>query len=82
MVGFEPPGANLLTQHLGDWLKQRHVKLGNGVSLGAIVHMIGDQSIANAEAVAQTALNRAVARREMPPVVTLADFEQARAMVL
>lgn len=44
--------------------------------------IVGDESIANAEAVAQAALNRAISRREAKVIVTLEDFERAVMAVL
>jgi transitional endoplasmic reticulum ATPase len=43
---------------------------------------VGSESIANAEALVQAALNRAISRRSAPVVVTRADVEQAIRTIL
>jgi transitional endoplasmic reticulum ATPase len=81
-VEFEKPSAVDLARHLQQWLAKRKVQLEATLTAEAVAQMVGDQSIANAEAVVQAALNRAVARREVPVVVSETDMRQALRMVL
>jgi transitional endoplasmic reticulum ATPase len=81
-VLFEKPGAQRLVEHLRGWLQRRKVQLDAGFTAQDLADLIGDESIANAEAVTQAALNRAVSRRTQPVVVGRADVEQAVRMVL
>lgn len=81
-VLFDKPGSQRLVEHLRGWLDQRKVKLEAGLTVEDLAELIGDESIANAEAVTQAALNRAVSRRTQPVVVGCADVEQAVRMVL
>lgn len=81
-VEFEKPSAVDLARHLQQWLAKRKVQLEPTLTAEAVAQMVGDQSIANAEAVVQAALNRAVARREVPVVVSETDMRQALRMVL
>ena len=79
---FDKPGAQRLVEHLRGWLEHRKVQLEAGLTAEDLAKLIGDESIANAEAVTQAALNRAVSRRTQPVVVGRADVEQAVRMVL
>lgn len=81
-MAFELPDAAALAEHLGKWFQSRKVQLDGEVSLQRVLSAIGQQSIANAEAVAQTALNRAVSRRQTPVSITTMDLQQAVRMVL
>lgn len=81
-VEFELPDATGIAAFLAAWLDKRKVKLDDGVSAMTMARLVDGQSIANVEAVAQTALNRAISRREQPVVVTLDDMTQAKRMVL
>jgi transitional endoplasmic reticulum ATPase len=58
------------------------VQLEAGLTLAAVGKAVEGESIANAEAVAQAALNRAISRRATPVVVSRADLEQAVRTVL
>lgn len=81
-VLFERPSAEALGQYLESWFASRKVKLDAGLTVSAVGGMLEGQSIANAEAVAQAALNRAISRRSVPVVVTQADIDQAMQAVL
>lgn len=81
-VEFEKPSAADLGAYLQKWLERRKVQLDTALTPEAVAQMVGNQSIANAEAVVQAALNRAVARREVPVVVSETDMHQALRMVL
>ncbi|MBC5767630.1 AAA family ATPase [Ramlibacter albus] len=81
-VLFELPSADALARHLVKWLAQRNVQLEDGFTAGQFAEHVSGQSIANAEAIAQAALNRAVSRRTLPVVVTAVDADEAVRTVL
>lgn len=81
-VPFERPSAKSLSIYLEAWFASRNVHLASGLSVAAVAQTLRGESIANAEAVAQDALNRAISRRSAPVVVTSADVEQAVKSVL
>ena len=76
-VRFDPPSAEDLARHLASWFGKRNVQLEAGFASGEVASLLVDQSIANAEAVAQHALNRAIARREERVVVRRDDITSA-----
>jgi transitional endoplasmic reticulum ATPase len=76
-VRFELPDAAILASFVQDWLGKRKVQLAAELSVKKVAALLGEQSIADAEAILQAALNRAVARRTTPVVVTGADVGQA-----
>ena len=78
-VVFELPSASELALYLRRWLQRKGVALDEGLGLEQITAAMGESSIANAEAVLQAAINRAVARRETPLRVRLQDIERALA---
>lgn len=81
-VLLDLPSLEQIAQHLQRWLAARSVRLDDGFSFEKFAEMVGQVSIANGEAVAQAALNRAVARREASVIVRQADVEQATRLVL
>lgn len=81
-VRFERPSAEGLGRYLEAWFIARKVKLDDGLTIASVGKLLDGESIANAEAVAQAALNRAISRRTTPVVVTQADVDQAVQMVL
>lgn len=81
-VLFEMPSAEGLATYLDGWFTTRKVTLESGLSSAVIADMVGSESIANAEALVQAALNRAISRRSAPVVVTRADVEQAIRTIL
>ena len=76
------PSSEQIAQHLMGWLGARSVQLEEGFNAIHFARLIGQVSIANGEAVAQAALNRAVARRVTPVIVSKGDVEQAIRLVL
>jgi len=80
-VEFEAPTREALAVYLNQWLQKRNVQLGEGLTPAGIADLVGGQSIANAEAILQGAVNRAVARRTLPVVVAEEDFRLAQRMV-
>lgn len=81
-VRFEKPSAEDLGRHIARWLGARNVQLEPGLDGSTVSQLVGHESIANAEAVIQAALNRAVARRQMPVIVSREDVEVAVRLVL
>lgn len=81
-VLFEMPSAEGLATYLDGWFTTRKVTLESGLTSAVIADMVGSESIANAEALVQAALNRAISRRSAPVVVTRADVEQAIRTIL
>jgi SpoVK/Ycf46/Vps4 family AAA+-type ATPase len=63
-VPFSVPTEYQLAVHLARWLEARKVQLAPGATPAMLAERLGATSIANAEAVAQSAVNRAVARRD------------------
>lgn len=80
-VLFEKPSADGLATYLEGWFSSRKVSLESGLTAAVVADMIGNESIANAEALVQAALNRAISRRSAPVVVGKADVEQAIRMI-
>lgn len=81
-VVFEKPGAAGLNAHFQGWFERKKVTLDASLANADFSAIVGDESIANAEAVAQAALNRAIARRQPKVVVTREDLERAVLAVL
>jgi transitional endoplasmic reticulum ATPase len=81
-VLFEKPSADGLATYLEAWFTSRKVALESGLTSALVAEMVGSESIANAEALVQAALNRAISRRSTPVLVTRADVEQAMRMIL
>ena len=80
-VVFDLPSASDLALYLRRWLDRKGVALEPGLDGQRISALIGESSIANAEAILQAAVNRAVARRETPMRIRLQDVERAVASV-
>lgn len=81
-VRFHLPEEAAITQFVEGWLQQRKVQLAEGLEPRQVALVIGQATIANVEAILQTALNCTIARRTVPVVVTAGDFEQAIELVL
>lgn len=81
-VRFEKPSAADLARHIVIWLQSRNVQLEAGLDGMSVGQLVGNSSIADAEAVVQAALNRAVARRQSPVIVSREDVELAVRLVL
>ncbi len=80
-VPFSVPTEDQLAVHLARWLEARKVQLAPGATPAMLAERLGATSIANAEAVAQSAVNRAIVRREVPVVLTETDIEHATRLV-
>lgn len=81
-VVFELPSAPALASHVVRWLEKRKVQLEEGFSASKLATLVEGRSIADAEAIAQSALNRAISRRAGSVIVTEADARQAVQTVL
>lgn len=80
-VVFELPSARDLGVYLRGWLEQKKVALDDSVDVDQIAEAVGGSSFANAEAILQAAVNRAVARRQTPVMVRLEDIRRASDLV-
>ncbi|MEJ8838101.1 ATP-binding protein [Ramlibacter sp. AN1133] len=80
-VVFELPSAHDLSRYVEQWLERKKIALDAGIGLDRIAEVVGHSSIANAEAILQSAVNRAIARRQSPVMVRLEDFERASSLV-
>lgn len=76
-VPFELPTQDQLRVFLEHWFSSRNVLLQPDVSAAAVAHLLGEESIANAQAVVQTALNRAISRREGQIRLSMRDITYA-----
>lgn len=73
-VMFELPTPDLIARYVEGWIAARKVKLSAELDVHSVADSLGQQSIANVEAVLQAALNRAISRREMPVAVSREDL--------
>jgi transitional endoplasmic reticulum ATPase len=80
-VRFDLPSTADVSRYVQTWCEKRSVKLESGFTPTELAGLMGEVSIANAEAIVQAALNRAIVRRQSPVVVTRADVEQALNLV-
>lgn len=80
-VVFELPSAADLAQYMQRWLERKKIVLEAPGDFGRLAEVVGGASIANAEAILQGAVNRAVSRRESPVHVRLEDFQRAASLV-
>jgi transitional endoplasmic reticulum ATPase len=80
-VAFELPSLDALQSHLSTWLKTRKIQLEPSFTHHGLADMVGEASIADAEAVAQTAVNLAIGRGA-PVVVTRRDVLDSIQIVL
>lgn len=82
-VEFVRPDEHQLATHITSWLEKRNLKLDSGLTVIDIASAMGDQSIANAEAVLQYAVNRAIAAAKSDEVTLRAmDVERGVTTVL
>lgn len=80
-VVFELPSARDLATFMGQWLARKKVALEDGLGLEQIAEIVGVASIADAEAMLQASVNRAVSRRETPVTVRAEDVKRAVGLV-
>lgn len=68
--------------HLAGWMRTKHVLLEPSFEVAGLVELLGETSIADAEAVAQAALNVAIGRGDTPVILTRQDVLHAIQLVL
>jgi transitional endoplasmic reticulum ATPase len=76
-VVFQLPSSQDLAPYMRGWLERKGVALDEGLGIEQITETVGESSIANAEAILQAAVNRAVSRRQTPARVRLEDVRRA-----
>lgn len=81
-VRFNKPSADTLAAFVAKWLCDRKVQLAGDLTAGGVATAIGNESIANVEAVLQAAVNRAVARKDNSMAISEADIRHAVDLVL
>lgn len=81
-VAFELPSQDAVLGHLASWMRARNVALEPSYELAGLVELLGETSIADAEAVVQAALNIAIGRGDTPVVLTRHDALHAIQLVL
>ena len=81
-VEFQLPSKEALVNHVIVWLHTRLIQLEPGLQALEIIEMIGEVSIANAEALIQAAVNLAIARGPKPVIVTRQDVWNAIDLVM
>jgi transitional endoplasmic reticulum ATPase len=83
-VEFARPNESQLAGHVESWLKARKIHLAPGLMARDIADLVGDQSIANLEAVLQYAVNRAISTstRDDALVLTKEDLRRGVSSVL
>lgn len=80
-VGFELPSGEDLARYMQGWLERKKIVLDQTGDVARVADVLSGSSLANAEAILQAAVNRAVSRREIPVRVRLEDFERAASSV-
>ena len=68
-VQFFKPDDVQLSAHIDKWINQRKLELAEGLTVDDVAGMLGSESIPNAEAVMQYAVNRAIGRATGESVV-------------
>jgi transitional endoplasmic reticulum ATPase len=80
-VVFELPSARDLASYMEAWLERKKVALDEGLGVEQIAELVGTTSIADAEAILQASVNRAVSRRQTPVTVRAEDVRRAVGLV-
>lgn len=82
-VRFALPEGDQIRAVIEAWLSKRNANLSTGVDVNAVADLIGEQSIANIEAVLQNAVDRAIFRTTGDELVlNTQDLENACTAVL
>lgn len=76
-IFFDLPSASDLATYVSTWCQEKGIALEPGLASEQIAQNFGESSIANAEAILQAAVNRAIARREPQLRVRSSDVEEA-----
>lgn len=80
-VIFDLPSASDLTSYISAWCEEKAIALEPGSSPEVMARLFGESSIANAEAILQAALNRAIGRREPQLTVKFSDVQEAVSLI-
>lgn len=80
-VVFDLPSASDLAAYVTAWCKEKGITLESGLAADKVAAQLGESSIANAEAILQAAVNRAIARREPQLRVRSADVGEAAILI-
>lgn len=81
-IAFDLPTYDAVVTHVESWLDNRKVALEATFDVKGLVELIGDCSIADAEAVMQTAVNLALGRGSVPVQLTKLDVVHAAELVI
>jgi len=82
-IEFELPQVDQMALYVVNWIAKRALQLSKGLSADRIAADLGQQSIANVEAVLQHAVNRAISRTTGDEIVlSQADIEAGMSTVL
>lgn len=83
-VEFVRPDESQLASHVGKWLLTRDIALSPDISAQDVAELVGDESIANVEAVLQYAVNRAISKSvgNQALELTADDIKRGAKMVL
>lgn len=81
-VEFELPCKEALVNHVMAWLHARLIQLEPSFQALEMIEMLGEVSIANAEAVIQAAVNLAIARGARPVIISRQDVWHAIDLVM
>ena len=81
-VEFARPDGDQLAAHVLGWLNKRKVGLQSGMSAHTIGDLLSGQSIANAEAVLQYAVNRAINQSTTEDRVVLSEEDVRRGALM
>jgi transitional endoplasmic reticulum ATPase len=77
-VEFVRPNEDQLSAHVDKWLQARKVQLARGLTADMVAAMVGDESIANLEAVLQYAVNRAISKSSSDHALELSEEDMKR----
>lgn len=81
-IAFDLPTYDAVVTHVESWLHTRNGALEATFDVPGLVELIGDCSIADAEAVMQTAVNLALGRGSVPVQLTRLDVVHAAELVI
>lgn len=82
-VEFARPSGEQLVTHLSKWLANRKVVMEQDFRVEELVQLMGEHSIANAEAISQHAVNRAISQTDGDQIViSRSDVDVAITTVL
>jgi len=80
-VVFELPSPSALRDHVSDWMKTRGIRLEPNFETDGLMELLGEASIANAEAVMQAAVNLGIGRNTTSGLIRQGDILHALELV-